>query len=440
MKYISKDKTSKSLSIIFLLFILFSHPYYSIGQTADEIRNKIDQKNIEIANLEKEIESYKNALNQTDKEKSSLANELKTLELTKKSLQTDLKLTESKISSTSLQIQNIDLDIDKKKDIIENNKASLREGFRKIDEYDNVSLIERMLDKKTLSDGWNEVAQVQSFQDSVSKSIRELQSVKKSLEENKEQVENAKDVLVDLKIELGDKKKIVEINAGETNKLLKDTKNKESNYKKLLADKEALKESVAKEIDDFESKLKFILDPSTLPTGAVLSWPLDKVVITQRFGKTVAGKKLYATGSHNGVDFGVPTGTPVKSMGNGVVIGQGNTDLTCKGASFGKWILIKYDNGLSSTYGHLSLIKVVEGQKVSTGEIVGYSGNTGYSTGPHLHVSMYASGGVEVLSKPSRTCGGRIYTMPFAAMNVYLDPLLYLPTNGTFVDRGLRGD
>jgi chromosome segregation ATPase len=90
------------------------------------------------------IESYKNALNQTDKEKSSLANELKTLELTKKSLQTDLKLTESKISSTSLQIQNIDLDIDKKKDIIENNKASLREGFRKIDEYDNVSLIERM--------------------------------------------------------------------------------------------------------------------------------------------------------------------------------------------------------------------------------------------------------------------------------------------------------
>ena len=131
--------------------------------------------------------------------------------------------------------------------------------------------------------------------------------------------------------------------------------------------------------------------PKTL--GRLFSWPLDKVVITQLFGKTSASARLYVSGTHNGVDFGTKIGTPVKALAEGVISGAGDTDLTCKGASFGRWILIKFDNGLAATYGHLSVISVTEGQKVAAGDIIGYSGNTGYSTGPHLHISclLYTS-------------------------------------------------
>ena len=98
-----------------------------------------------------------------------------------------------------------------------------------------------------------------------------------------------------------------------------------------------------------------------------MGWPLDNIYVTQFFGKTVAAKRLYASGSHSGVDFRAAVGTPVKSMANGIVKGAGDTDTTCVGASFGKWIFIEYENGLSSTYGHLSLIKVKSGQKVKRG-------------------------------------------------------------------------
>jgi len=160
----------------------------------------------------------------------------------------------------------------------------------------------------------------------------------------------------------------------------------------------------------------------------VLSWPLDFIYITQLFGKTSDSKRLYASGTHSGVDFRATVGTSVKSMASGIVVGVGDTDTQCPGASFGKFILIKYDNGLSSAYGHLSLVKARVGDRVVRGTVVAYSGNTGYSTGPHLHVSLYASDAVGVKSIPSKSCPGRILTQPIAAINAYLDPMYYLPS------------
>ncbi len=240
---------------------------------------------------------------------------------------------------------------------------------------------------------------------------------------------DAKNELLDLKSELADQKKIVEQNTKEKNKLLSQTKNNEANYQKLLKTRIAQKDAIEKELRDYESQLKYVLDPSKLPNAGVFSWPLDYVLVTQQFGKTVDSKRLYTSGSHGGVDFRAAVGTPVKSMGNGVVAGVGDTDTQCPGASFGKFVFIKYDNGLSSAFGHLSLIKANVGDKVLRGTIVAYSGNTGYSTGPHLHVSVYAPDSAEVKSLPSKSCPGKVLTQPIAATNAYLDPLYFLPPN-----------
>jgi len=188
----------------------------------------------------------------------------------------------------------------------------------------------------------------------------------------------------------------------------------------------AKKEAFEKELRDYESQLKFILDPSKLPNAGVLSWPLDNIFVTQQFGAKTGPHRTYASG-HSGTDFRARTPLPVKSMGDGIIKGIGDTDVICPGVSFGKWIFIEYNNGLSSTFGHLSLIKVFEGQRVTRGEVVGYSGGTGRVTGPHLHVSLYVSNAVSVDTVPSKSCPGRILKQPIAAINAYLDPMYYLP-------------
>jgi murein DD-endopeptidase MepM/ murein hydrolase activator NlpD len=122
-------------------------------------------------------------------------------------------------------------------------------------------------------------------------------------------------------------------------------------------------------------------------------------------------------------------GTPVKSPGNGTVIGVGDTDVACPKASYGKWVLIKLDGGLTTIMSHFELIKVAQGQPVQTGDLVGYSGNTGYTTGPHLHIGMFASDGVKVGTLASKSCAGRTFTMPLpTAKPPYLDPALYFPS------------
>ncbi len=266
-----------------------------------------------------------------------------------------------------------------------------------------------------------------TIRDRIRENIATLRTVKGKLEDTRTVTVKAKEDLVKLKSQLSDQQKIVVQNTNEKNKLLAQTKNSEAAYQKLLKDRIAKRDAFEKELRDYEAQLQFILDPSKLPTSGVLSWPLDSVYVTQLFGKTVDSKRLYASGSHSGVDFRAAVGTPVRAMADGKVLGIGDTDQTCPGASFGKFVFIEYNNGLSSAFGHLSLIKSQEGNFVKRGDIVGYSGATGHVTGPHLHVSLYASQGVKMTSKPSAACDGRIYRIPAAPSNGYLDAMYYLP-------------
>ncbi len=86
--------------------------------------------------------------------------------------------------------------------------------------------------------------------------------------------------------------------------------------------------------------------------------------------------------SHKGIDFAAPTGTPIYATGNGIIRDTG------KERGYGNMVKIDHDYGYETLYGHMSKIKVKKGQKIKRGEIIGYVGNTGISTGPHLHYEV----------------------------------------------------
>ena len=89
---------------------------------------------------------------------------------------------------------------------------------------------------------------------------------------------------------------------------------------------------------------------------------------------------------HSGVDLAAPTGTPVKATLDGRVAETGFNRI------FGNYVIITHDRGYQSLYGHLSAIHTKRGQYVSQGAVIGAVGNTGYSTGSHLHLSIYKNG------------------------------------------------
>ncbi len=427
---VSEDYKKQFNFIIVLgifLFVFFNTSFSSFAQSVDDLQNKINQKNADIEKLEQEIAKYKSELNTISKQKNTLSSLIAELDLTRKKLSADINLTQSKIDKTNLKIEELSGDIGKKEDAISNDSQALALSLRRINEFDQNTIFENILSNDNFSDVWNDIDAMTYVREKIIEKIDNLKRVKGELEGTRDETISAKEELVALRVQLADEKKIVDQNKSEKDKILKQTKNSESNYQKILKSQTEKKQALEQEVQEYESQLKFILDPTKLPGAGVLSWPLDDVLITQLFGKTLAAKRLYASGSHSGVDFRASVGTPVMAMADGVVEGYGDTDTTCPRASFGKWVFITYNNGLSSTYGHLSLIKAYVGQKVSRGEVVAYSGSTGHVTGPHLHVTVYANGAASVKTLPSKSCSGRTLTQPIAATNAYLDPMYYLP-------------
>ena len=417
----------KLFNIILLIFLFLLPVVFLRAQTATDIQNQINQKNADINKLQQEIASYQTQLDSLGQQKNSLNSSLEELDLNRSKLNANIALTQIKINQTNLTIQNLSSDIGNKEDSIKTDTDSISLEIRNTNESEQNSLLEDLLSQNDFTLIWNDVDTMATVSEKLRQNIINLNQVKTALENTKQQTVDAKNELTTLQSQLSDQQKIVTQNINDKNLLLKQTKNNEANYQKLLKDRLAKKDAVEKELENYESQLKFILDPSKLPQSRVLSWPLSKIYVTQLFGKTVDSKRLYVSGTHNGVDFRASTGTPVMAMADGTVLGTGNTDLTCPGASFGKFVFIKYNNGLSSTFGHLSLIKSNVGDIVKTGDVVGYSGATGYVTGPHLHVSLYASAAVKMATMPSAACSGHTYTLPVSAVNAYLNALDYLP-------------
>lgn len=416
----------KLQKIIYFLIFIFGIFNITYAQSVDELRQNIESHSDKIKQLESEIKAYEGQIQKTSAEAQTLQGTIKVLDLNQKKIGTEIKKTETNITKTNLVIKNLSGEIGDIEEKIKANSAAIAKSLSSMQQQDDESLIESFLTDKSLADILNEYETLNQFQSQVKNQSLELEAYKKELSDKKFVSEKEKSKLVSLKTELSDQNKILDSNKKEKNTLLVATKNKESEYKRILAERQAEKERFEKELYQFESDLKKAIDPNSFPSSGkgIFSWPLESVFITQYFGKTIDAKRLYTSGTHNGIDFRASRGTPIKAALSGTVSGTGNTDEQRGCYSYGKWILVEHANGLSTLYAHLDLIKVSSGQRVSTGEIIGYSGQTGYSTGPHLHLTVYASQGVEIQKySSSRNC--KNVTIPVAGINAYLDPMLY---------------
>jgi len=116
--------------------------------------------------------------------------------------------------------------------------------------------------------------------------------------------------------------------------------------------------------------------------GELFMYPLQSRYITSYYGIR-RDPKNGRIQFHDGVDFRANIGTTVMASLDGVVSVVGENWL------YGKYIIIRHSNGYKTLYGHLNSYSVREGDRVARGRKIGESGNTGYSTGPHLHFGMY---------------------------------------------------
>lgn len=134
----------------------------------------------------------------------------------------------------------------------------------------------------------------------------------------------------------------------------------------------------AKRASRSSARVKLLAEP--LPPGWVK--PVDSYRLTAHYGE---GGGLWSHG-HTGQDFAASTGTPVKSVGAGVVVS------TERAGAYGNRVIIRHADGTETWYCHLSAFGTSPGQSVKPGELIGLVGSTGNTTGPHLHLEVRPGG------------------------------------------------
>ena len=420
--------------LLLILIVTFSFfPTISSAQTNSDIQQKIEETKRERDKLLEEQKKVQTALNAVAKEGQTLQTNGKTLDTTRSKLANDLKLTQANINTSNLTIKKLEGDIGTNESEIETHKSAIKESLQRIASYDKQSFVFGLLSYESLDEVWSDTVNIWDLQDKINDRINTLEKTQVKLIENKVAKESQKKQLVSLSSQLSGQKRVVDETRTAQALLLAATKNKEAEYQKMLKENKAREEEFERLLFQFESALT-ASDASERPTAGrgALAWPLENVFITQQFGRTSASTRLYVSGTHNGIDFRATVGTPVKSVRGGVVSGTGNTDDQRGCYSYGRWILIRHNNGLSSLYAHLSGSIVTTGQDVSEGQVIGYTGGqprqngSGFSTGPHLHFGLFVTAGVQILPySSSKNCQN--VSIPLANPRDYLDPLGYLP-------------
>lgn len=416
------------------LALVLCVPFFVGAQTASELQNQIDQHNSQIAQLDAEIAQYQKQLNATSAKKQTLQNQLEQLDLSIKKTTASISKTKNQIGSTELQIQQLATGIAKAEGTITGEQRGLAQSMRTLAEVESRPFAIQMLSDYSIAGLWNDLVDMQTLHSAVSEHISKLTSAKQVLTNTKTATEEKRAQLVKQQKTLLTQQGSLNATKQAQSDLLKATKSQESTYQKIIAQKKAQEAQFEQALNDLKAQYNKTVNASQItPAGkGVLAWPLDNVRVTQYFGNTAfASAGAYGGKGHNGIDFAASIGTPVRAALSGTVVGTGNTDSVRGCYSFGKWVMVKHGNGLSTMYAHFSQVSVSQGQSVATGQVLGYSGETGYATGPHLHFGVYVSSATQIITLGSATqtktpCASAI--MPIVPLAGYLNPLNYLPS------------
>ncbi len=398
------------------------------ADSINTIKDQIAEINRQRAELDAEIAGYQKQLNAISGAKQTLQSTIQTIDISRSKTAAQIKDLQKKIAGASLKLDQLSLEIVDKEQSISLDREAIASSIRAIESMDDRLLIEHLLSAGDLTEAWTAVDNLSSLNQSLRSHTNALLDAKVVLKDQHESVAETKNELSSATVDLESQKKALDINRQGKQQLLSQTQSQEAAYQALIADRRKKQQEFEALLFSYESALRQALDPSSIPSAhtGVLAAPLDSLFVTQYFGKTVDAKRLYTSGSHGGVDFRAPEGTPVKAALSGVVL-DAESAKTKSGCQYGKFVLIKHANGLSTIYGHLSSVSVSAGDTVTTGQGIGFSGNTGYSTGPHLHFGVYATQGIKIVTADalgSTYCSG-IKTVA-ANPEAYLDPMSYL--------------
>jgi len=350
-----------------------------------------------------DIDALKSNATALDGKKKELEEKLDALADDKSQALERKKLLDERVSNTSAQIQNVEAQIADYNALIAQTEAELIEAqaqeaaqyelfctrVRAMEERGNISYWSVLFKAESFTDMLGRLDVVNEIMDSDQAVIDQLKALQEEIAAKKAMLEGSKAECEAAKADLVKKKSELDAQRNEAIALVNEIKSNESEYKSSLSALEQEEERILAEIVAMSKKLaeqeaKKGKNQKSNPGGYI--WPVDSRYITSTVGGRNSPGGVGST-NHKGTDIGrVGYTSQIYAAKAGTVI------VSQYSSSYGNYVVVSHGSGNTTLYGHMSSRKVEVGQYVNQGDVLGITGSTGNSTGPHLHFEITENG------------------------------------------------
>ena len=372
------------------------------GASSSEIRKELDALKVKAseiatqgAKLEQELAANKSETQTTIEKKTAIDQRI--------------SITEAEIQNINQQIQQYNLLIAEKQAELEASEADLedmnaryKERIRAMEENGKISYWSILFKASSFSNLLSRIDSIREIAEADQRMLDQMKGLSEQIEEDRLGLEEELAAQEQAKVDLAQLEQTLQEQREEADALLlqlADAYATLSDEYKANAEREAeLQAELIQTQMAYEAALSAeqkaamanqnknnVAGGNYSGGGSGFSSPLSYMQVTCAFGPRI--HPLWGTASnHTGVDLAAGQGTPIYAIASGTVTAAGYSD------AYGYNVTLAHGNGYGSMYAHMTNYTVSVGQSVSQGQVIGYVGSTGWSTGPHLHFEIYVNG------------------------------------------------
>lgn len=378
--------------LLAFLLVLGTVPPLTSAKTVDELRDELQEKRDALKSTEDKIQEFQQNIKIKRQEARTLSDQIDLIDEDITAVELDADKTEKQIEEVSVEIESVELDIQQKEEEINRQKDLLAEYLRALYQLDQQSAVTVLLKYQTFSEAINESATISELQNRAQETLVAIQKLHEELVTKRRELQDFKQSLEALRNRLQQQQEFLATQRESKQNILDLTNQQEAQYSSLLKEAQHTHEAAEAAIKELDAKIREELRNQgigNLPSVGVFDWPIDPIFGISCEFHCSGYPYAYLIGPHSGIDVPTNVGTPIHAPADGYVARTYDS-----GGPGYSYILVIHGDGLSTVYGHVSGFAVNEGQLVTRGTIIGYTGGApgshgaGLSSGPHLHFEV----------------------------------------------------
>ena len=394
-------------AVMLLSLILSVIPAPANAASSSEIRQQIKELKAQKEENEEKIKEIQSQYDANEDEILNLVGQKDAIDQEIALLHEQVDLINMQLSAYALLIADKQDELDDATSRYDELSAKNKERIRAMEEEGKLSYWSIIFKANSFSDLLDRLNMIQEIQDADQKRLEEMSKAAAEVAAAQEELAGEKAELETAREELDATELILADRRVEADELMIELIAKGQEFEAMIEESEDLQTDLMKDIAQAEKDLKeaeykewlaTYVPPTTKPSGGSTApstqapsssgWvkPLKSYTITSAFGMRIhpiSGKEKF----HEGVDMSAPQGTPIYAAKSGKV-----TRTAFQAGGAGYYVSINHGDGFSSIYMHMTHYIVSPGQYVNAGQVIGYVGSTGGSTGPHLHFGIAYKG------------------------------------------------